>query len=271
VQVDADGTVCGQAQDIPGVVSRLEDWFDAEPSVGWRASAWDATALEETRVAIRSAAGQGPEPLIAGQSAEAFFAALRRALPRDGILVTDTGVHQVLARRHYDVLVPRGLIVPTDLQSMGFGLPAAIAARLAAPDRPVVGLVGDGSLLMNGFELATAAHLGLCLPVVVFVDGYLNQIRLHQQSDYGHDWGTTLPSLEIAAIADATGAAFADGSAIEPALADALRRPGPTLIAVPVGDSPAIEWRRRTRRAKEAVRGLVGAWLLDRIRGRRAP
>ena len=101
------------------------------------------------------------EPVVQGVSpatAGAFFAALRRALPRDGIVVTDSGLHQGLVRRHFDILSPRGLIMPSDLQSMGFGLPAAIGAKLAAPERPVVAVIGDGGFAMSGMELLTAVR-----------------------------------------------------------------------------------------------------------------
>ena len=67
-----------------------------------------------------------------------FSTRWREALPATARLVTDTGLHQVMARRHFDVLAPGGLLCPSDFQSMGFGLAAAIAARLADPSRPAL-------------------------------------------------------------------------------------------------------------------------------------
>ncbi|MGH8213152.1 MAG: thiamine pyrophosphate-binding protein, partial [Rhodanobacteraceae bacterium] len=93
---------------------------------------------------------------VTGGAPAVFFDALRRVLPRGSILVTDSGQHQDLARRHFPVWWPRGLITPTNLQSMGFGIGAAIGAKLAAPERPVVALIGDGGLAMSGLELLTA-------------------------------------------------------------------------------------------------------------------
>ena len=86
-------------------------------------------------------------------------------------MVTDSGLHQGLVRRHFDVLSPRGLITPTDFQSMGFGLPAAIGAKLAAPERPVVAVLGDGGFAMSGMELLTAVREKIPLTVIVFNDG----------------------------------------------------------------------------------------------------
>src|SRR5690606_19679373 len=110
------------------------------------ATGWDPSMLAEARVGLRRAGAARVEPRIAGRTPADFFAQLRAALPREAMLVTDTGMHQVMTRRHYEVLAPRGLLFPSDFQSMGFGLPAAIAAKLAIPQRTVVALVGDGSM-----------------------------------------------------------------------------------------------------------------------------
>ena len=85
---------------------------------------------------LREPTVDAPEPAVRGAEVETvahFFAALRRALPRDGIVCADSGLHQQLLRRHFEVLAPRGLLFPSDYQSMGFGLPAAIGAKLAVP------------------------------------------------------------------------------------------------------------------------------------------
>ena len=107
------------------------------------------------------------------------------------MVVTDTGRHQQVVRRYYDVLAPGGLLIPSDLQSMGFGLPAAIAAALAAPGRPVVAVIGDGGFLMSGLELATAVREGVPLTVVVFSDGVYGQIRDYQLIEYGRAHGVS--------------------------------------------------------------------------------
>ena len=89
-------------------------------------------------------------------------------------------MHQQLLRRHFEVLAPRGLLFPSDYQSMGFGLPAAIGAKLAVPERPVVAVLGDGGFAISGLELLTAVHANLSLTVIVFNDGQLGRIRLEQ-------------------------------------------------------------------------------------------
>ena len=103
------------------------------------AAGWACEEIEDWKKRLRIMPETAvPEPVfhgVAPTTAGSFIAALRRVLPRNGIVVTDSGLHQGLVRRHFDVLAPRGLILPSDFQSMGFGLPAAIGAKLAAPER----------------------------------------------------------------------------------------------------------------------------------------
>jgi acetolactate synthase-1/2/3 large subunit len=201
---------------------------------------------------------------VDGGQAQAFFAALRQALPRHGCLLTDSGQHQGLARRHFPVLCPRGLIVPTNLQSMGFGIGAAIGACLADPARPVVALIGDGGLAMSGLELLTAVREGLRLTVIVFVDGAYGLIRMQQLAGSGHAHGTEFDGPDLAALAEAVGATHVrlDGDA-QATLSAAIRAPGVTLVEVRVGDSLPMHWLR----TKSRVRGSrLRAWWRRRRR-----
>lgn len=268
VQIDASPANCGVAYGIPGVVARVEDWIALAPSGPLHPSEWVPEDLGRVRRALLRPPAGAAEPTVAGGRAEAFFSGVRRALPPNGRMVTDTGLHQILARRYFDVLRPAGLLLPSDFQSMGFGLPAAMGAKLADPSVPVVALVGDGSLAMNGLELATAARLGLSLPVIVFVDGYLNQIRVQQQREIGHASGVELPTLDLEALADAVGVSFDWVQDPEAALRIALKRDGPTLLAVEVGDSPGMKRALRRRRVRNAVKRAVGQRFLEWVRGR---
>jgi acetolactate synthase-1/2/3 large subunit len=207
-----------------------------------------------------------PEPVVEGGTPAAFFAALRAALPRDAFLVTDSGLHQVLTRRHYDVLSPQGLLYPSDFQSMGFGLPAAIGAKLAAPARAVVVVMGDGGLAMTGLELLTAARERLPVVVVVFNDGQLNLIRLQQLKEFGRASGVELLVPDLEQFALSVGAQYrAATNDFAKTMAGALENKGPTLIEVAVGDSRTIAGVRAKSLARETVRKIVGpgvvSWL----------
>jgi acetolactate synthase I/II/III large subunit len=222
-------------------------------------TAWTLDSLTPWRLRIRTAQAVGPEPTIAGHTPQQFFSLLRAALPDDALVVTDSGLHQVMARRYFEVREVHGLLLPTDLQSMGFALPSAIAAKLAAPSRPVVALVGDGGALMSGLELAVAVRERLPLTVIVFNDGYLNQIRMQQLLDSGRGHGVALPVLDFEGLADATGVDYVAGnSAIDESIGRAARGTGVTLIDVPVRDGVSVLAAAAQHRAKAVVRSALG-------------
>jgi acetolactate synthase-1/2/3 large subunit len=233
-----------------------------------RPAPWPRAEVAAWRARLRRGGDRAAEPAFHGVApprAEAFFAALRRALPRDGIVVTDSGLHQDLARRYLEVWSPRGLIAPSDFQSMGFGLPAAIGARLAAPGRAVVAVVGDGGLAMSGLELLTAVRERLPLPVVVVNDGWLNRIRLQQLATYGRAEAVGLQNPDFAALAHSVGASYAlvDGDP-EEVLRRALAASGPTLVEVGAGDSPSIHLSRAAGLARGVLRRTYPRWLRRR-------
>jgi acetolactate synthase-1/2/3 large subunit len=226
-------------------------------------------AARAMRLSLRERRSDSPsDARIGGARAAGFFAALRRALPADSCLVLDSGMHQLLARRHFVVLRPRGLIFPTDFQSMAFGLPAAIGAKLARPALPVVALIGDGGFTMSGLELRTAVKLGLSLPVVVFDDQALGLIRLDQLLASGQAHATDLAPFDYEAMAAAVGCAHAraDARDIEQQLAAALGRRGPTLIVVGVGDAPALTRVRVRHRVTQTAKRLLGRRALEVLR-----
>jgi acetolactate synthase-1/2/3 large subunit len=192
--------------------------------------------------------------VAAGSPAE-FFGALRAAMPRESCLVTDSGRHQELARRHFPVWCPRGLITPTNLQSMGFAVGAAIGAKIADPKRPVVALVGDGGIAMSGLELLTAVRERLDLTVIVFVDGAYAAIRDQQITSYGRASGTLLPHLDCAALAAAVGATHIRlDRDPENTLRDAVTRSGVTVVEVQLSDSLPMRWSQAKGLAKKILR-----------------
>jgi len=233
---------------------------------------WTLEEIASWRGRIREARPSGPpEPSVPGVpsgSMGELLGVLRDELPRDGVVVTDSGLHQVMVRRHFPVLSPRGLIVPTDFQSMGFGLPAAVGAKLAAPERTVVAVIGDGGLAMSGMELLTLAREGLPVVVLVFNDGHLNLIRVQQERDYGHGHGVRIPGADMDALAEACGVAYARlDSDVRATLREAVTGGKPILVELPLGDSGEMRRVRRNTRAKNVVRGALGEKLVERLKG----
>lgn len=260
--------------DVPGAnyatrisaCAAAERFFAATAELPGNASEWSDADLAGWRGRIRAARPLAlPEPSVgaARGSAEDFFVGLRRGLARDAILVTDSGMHQVLARRYYDVFAPGGLLLPSDFQSMGFGIPAAIGAALGAPGRRVAAVVGDGGLRMTGMELTTAVRERLPIVFFVFSDGRLNQIRLQQINEFGHSHAVDLAPLDLERFAAATGAAFARLHDDPTAVLAAAAGNGPTLVEVPVSDSAAVRVARAGGVIRESVRRALGPRLLS--------
>ncbi len=112
---------------------------------------------------------------------------LREKLPRDGILSTDVGAHTHQIATQWRVDLPRTCLATNGWSSMGYGMPAAYAAKLVHPDRAVVGVVGDGCFQMTVGELAMARRLGLAVPIIVLNDGWLGLIKVKQErKGYGY-------------------------------------------------------------------------------------
>jgi acetolactate synthase-1/2/3 large subunit len=215
-----------------------------------------------------------PEPHVHGvnpPTPAAFFTMLRRVLPYNSCLVTDSGSHQVLAGRHFRAHAPRGLVTPSDFQSMGFGLPSAIGAKLAQPDKPVVALIGDGGLHISAMEMVTGIREQIPLTVIVFNDGFLGQIRLQQFSRFGRSHATELLTPDLALLAQAIGADYLyfDGDA-ENTLRQVVAGDSVTLVEVSVGDSNAIRLDRAKglvrHTARRALKGSIFGWMKSRRR-----
>jgi acetolactate synthase-1/2/3 large subunit len=159
---------------------------------------------------------------------------VRAVLPRDGILAFDVGAHTHQIASQWTTYAPRTFLITNGWSSMGFGIPAAIAAKLAHPERPVVALVGDGCFQMTCGEVAVARRLGLTLPIVVLDDAWLSLIQVKQHRRkleiYGTETGRN-DALDTPAHyfgVSAVGVRTAEGLA--KALQNALAVDGPTVI-----------------------------------------
>ncbi len=133
-----------------------------------------------------------------------FFDALRRHLPDDGIVIADDGNHTFLVAELMPIHSARGFFSPSDFNAMGYCIPGTIGAKLARPDRTVVGIVGDGAMRMTGLEMSTAVAQGIGVAWFVFNDGELAQIAQAQQVPYNRKTCTVLPPLDFEALAKAT-------------------------------------------------------------------
>ncbi|MCT7664486.1 thiamine pyrophosphate-binding protein [Shinella kummerowiae] len=130
---------------------------------------------------------------------------LRGHLPADAILTTGAGNYSAWAHRFYQYRTFRTQLGPTN-GSMGYGVPAAIAAKITAPERTVVAFAGDGCFLMNGQELATAMQYDARVIFLVINNGMYGTIRMHQERNYpGRVSGTKLTNPDFADLARSYG------------------------------------------------------------------
>lgn len=149
---------------------------------------------------------------------------VRAQMPRDTVVSTDVGSHKLLVGQGWTTYSPRSLLMTNGLSSMGYSLPAAMAAKLAHPDKPVVSFIGDGGLAMVQGELRVAASLKIDPIVVVFCDNSLNRIELKQMARQYPSWGTLIEATDMSLLARAMGCDGVDVDSVK-ALQAALAAP----------------------------------------------
>lgn len=186
-----------------------------------------------------------------------FFQALRRHMSDDTIVVADDGNHTYLVAELLPILGARRYLSPTDFNAMGYCVPAAIGAKLANPQTPVVGIVGDGALLMTGLEMLTAVRRQLGVALFIFNDGELSQIAQAQEIPYNRKTCTVLHPIDMQALATTVGAQFVSISSeadIELGIKQALQFAADNQ---PVYVDVKIDYSKRTRFTQGIVKATV--------------
>lgn len=186
---------------------------------------------------------------------------LRAALAEDTIMCSGAGNYTGWLHRHWPFTSYRTQLAPTS-GAMGYGVPAAVAAKLAFPQRDVVSVAGDGCFLMNGQELATAAQYGLKILFIVVNNGMYGTIRMHQERHYpARESGTGLTNPDFVTLARAYGLqaerikATAD---FGPALERARNAPGSALIEL-ITDPEALSVRNTLSGVRNAALARLAA------------
>ncbi|MBB4664275.1 thiamine pyrophosphate-dependent enzyme [Conexibacter arvalis] len=216
-------------RDVAATLRALAERLPTEPAArDWSAAhgAYAAAAATPPRAADAATAGVDPARAVA---------ALRRAVGGEAIVTNDAGNFSAFLHRHWRFAPGGALLAPAN-GAMGYAVPAAVAAKLAAPAARVVAVVGDGGALMTGQELETAVRHGADVLVVVFQNGLYGTIAMHEARAAGRvEPATTIGLPDLGAWATALGArgwTARDEEELDAALDGALAHAGPSLIAI---------------------------------------
>jgi acetolactate synthase-1/2/3 large subunit len=201
--------------------SRLEEWWQRIES--WR-----------ERYPLRYDDSEGSEI-----KPQYMIEALYQATGGDCIVTSDVGQHQMWTAQYFHFNRPRKWINSGGLGTMGFGLPAAMGAKVGCPDETVVCVAGDGSVQMNMQELATCAQEGIAIKVFIMNNNYLGMVRQWQElfwdRRYSHvNMGQFPDFVKLAEAYGATGLRFTDKHTLVDDMKEALAIDGPVLVDVRV-------------------------------------
>jgi acetolactate synthase-1/2/3 large subunit len=228
--VDADASVT-IAHEVVGDLDASLEWL---ARLAPARSEWPADLAARHRERFQRAL----RPALAGFGPHQAIDVVRDVLPRDGILAFDVGAHTHQIASQWMAPAPRTFLITNGWSSMGFGLPAAIAAKLACPERPVVALIGDGCFQMTVGEVAVARRLGLALPIVVLDDGWLSLIQVKQVRRrfalYGTDLGEHERTEPPAHYFGVPAVGVQSAAELARALKEALAADHPTVIEAKV-------------------------------------
>ncbi|CAG2127071.1 Acetolactate synthase isozyme 3 large subunit [Cupriavidus yeoncheonensis] len=219
---------------MPAIAARLAALPSPATPPRWQGWSRDAHADYERYLTPPAYMGQGVDMAD-------VIRTLDRLLPADAVVTNGAGNYAGWLHRYFRyrpfAAGGRGQLAPTS-GAMGYGVPAAVGAKIAFPQRTVVALAGDGCFLMNGQELATAMQYHAPVIIIVVNNGMYGTIRMHQEREYpAHESGTALQNPDFAALArayGARGATVTTTEAFEPALREALAAPVSTLIEIHV-------------------------------------
>lgn len=165
-------------------------------------STWDQQIMAWLKRPVKSTKSQD-----AKMTPQEVIGCIQKATAGDAIIATDVGQHQIWTATHYEFSEARSFLTSGGLGTMGYGLPAAIGAAVAFPDRHVICITGDGSFQMNMQEIMTAVDHGLNVKVAIFKNGYLGMVRQWQQLFLGRRYSSVrISSPDFVALAASFGA-----------------------------------------------------------------
>jgi len=169
---------------------------------------------------------------------------LRSLVDDDTIIASDMGSHHIWMARHFFEFEPRKLLFSNGQQTLGVGIPWAMAANLIYPGRKAVATVGDGGFLYSSMELETAVRLKQNITVLVFRDGGYNMVAFQQELLYGRTSGTDFGNPDIVKYAESLGCVglrVNKPDELLPTLRKGLETPGVVVVDIPTDYSKNVE------------------------------
>jgi acetolactate synthase-1/2/3 large subunit len=233
IQVDVDPEEVGAT--VPAEIGMVSDARSALAAFGAQAPPDRAERdWAEAHGAYLDASTVPPSRSADGIDPSQVVEAMLETLPADSLLANDAGNFSVFLHRYWRFNHPDSQLASTN-GAMGYGVPAAVAAKLAAPERTVLACCGDGGFLMTGQEIETAVRYGVPITVVVFRNGLQGTIAMHQQRDLGRMAGVDIGAVDLAGYARSLGAeghTVREPEDLAPALRAAASSDAVTLLDV---------------------------------------
>ena len=184
--------------DVPAITRELRRQLEGEPYTGPR---------QERVKAWKQQADEGKAQLEQELSEMRYLKTIREVLPRDSALVIDNTQLAYWAEYFYPSYQPNGIVGAKGSGLLGFSFPAAIGVKVACPDKPVVGIIGDGGFLYTSQELATCVRHKIGFPMIVVNDNAYGVIGYLQRTAYQEEYEARLTNPDFISFANAFGVA----------------------------------------------------------------
>jgi len=234
--IDVDVSVVGDAKiALQMLYTVTEKNLQKEQNGSW------AKRVREVKEKLNPLLKETPKDL----NPKTLLTELRKLLPESAIVTTEVGQNQMWSALYFKALKPRSFISSGGLGTMGFGFPAAIGAKVACPDRPVVDIAGDGSFLMTEQELACSVAENIPVTVIVLNNSVLGMVAQWQRMLYKKRYmavklGRTPDFVKLAEAYGAQGIRVASIAEFQAAIKKALKSKVTTVIDVPIGSEEDV-------------------------------
>lgn len=234
--VNVDVPIVGDCKEVLPMLTALVERGNHEE---WVRSFHTYNAIEREKV-TEKALNPKEGPLLMGEVARR----VSEATANSAILVTDVGQNQMMSARYFKYTLPRSILTSGGLGTMGYGLPAAIGAKIAMPHRTVCLFTGDGGMQMNIQELGTIMEQGVAVKMILLNNNYLGNVRQWQELFFNHRYSwTPMLNPDYSLIAQGYGIAsrlVVEREELDDAIKEMIECDGPFLLHVAVKEEANV-------------------------------